>query len=173
MKRIGNTKKLLALALVVVMVLMMTACGGGNEQALKDVPSADLAKAMAEAESSLPDMTTATEEDPEPEILLQSVTDMEFDKFDAFFITYSNEGLADEIVVLRVKDEKDVEDAAAALEDHQQKRSAMYSTYDPTQVERVDNGIVFTEGKYAVLIVTEHPTDVQAAFEKAVTDDAE
>ena len=172
MSKTRSIRYILAAVLTVGLLFMMTACGGGDSATtLKDVPSADLAKAMSEAESSLPDMETLTEEDPEPEIILTSVSDIEFDKVEGFFICYSKEGKADEIVVLKMKDAADAAEAETSLNTHKEKRSSMYATYDPSQVSRVDNGIVFSEGQYAVLIVTDHPTDVQAAFSAAVSEE--
>ena len=168
-KHMKSVRLAAAALFAVALLVMITGCGKG-EDPVKDVATGDLAAAMTAAETTLPATETLTEESPEPETVFTAVSDMDYSKVDGFFICYSTEGKADEIAVIKVKDTKDTEEALASLTEHKEKRESMYATYDPTQVERVANGLAFSKGQYAVLIITDHPEDVKAAFENEVAE---
>ena len=42
------------------------------------------------------------------------------------------------------------------------------SQYEPKEVKRMEDGVIFTKGQYAVLLICEHPDAVRKAFEEAV-----
>ena len=75
---------------------------------------------------------------------------------------------ADEIVVIAVKDKADVDEAKEILTRHQQDRYNLLQSYEPKQVSRIQDGLVFTKGQYAVLIITSHNDDVRKAFEDTI-----
>ena len=94
---------------------------------------------------------------------------MDYKKVDSFFISYAKEGgKADEIVVIAVKDKNDVDEAVKSLENHREDRKKLLEQYEPEQVKRIEDGVVFSQGQYAVLIICDDVSAVRSAFEKAV-----
>ena len=161
-------KKTIALLLSVLLCVSVLCACGGNTAANK-VSLFDLKEAMLSA-TSFGDMAYVSSEDKEAETYLSTVADFDFDKVDAFSITYAKDGKgnADEIVVIRVKNPADTGDALAALQTHLKTRQSIYATYDPTQSEKIGKGITFSQGAYAVLIVSDDNAAVKAAFEDFV-----
>jgi hypothetical protein len=92
---------------------------------------------------------------------------MDYGDVEDFFLLYAENGAgnADEIAVIAVKNGRDVSAAAESLRAHAQYRTQLYSTYDPTQVPKLNGALVFTEGAYAVLIVCNDPAAVRVAFD--------
>lgn len=152
-------------ALLFAMLLLVCGCGGTTRET---VSMYDLCQAMEAADDSLPKMLYASSEDGNADELFIHISDMEYDKTDSFFVSYSQEGKADEIAVIAVKDESDVDEAKKSLEDHRSSRIKLLSQYEPEEVRRMEEGIVFSRGRYAVLIICEDPDSVRKAFEDMV-----
>ena len=158
-------------------VLMLSAlclCGCGEQSSAVVVEYADMQKlsaAMSAADSSLPDMLTVTDADDNAAINFSSVSDMDYNKVAHYFLTYSSEGKADEICVIALKDQTDVLAAKSALELHKTTRVRMYREYDAAQAPRAESGLVFTDGLYAVLIISDNAEAVKAAFTAEIAGD--
>ena len=112
------------------------------------------------------DMAYVSSNDADAETYLSAVSDISYDKVDAFSVCYAKDGKgnSDEVVVIRVKDAADTGAALASLQKHLQTRQSLYATYDPTQSQKVGNGITFSDGLYAVLIVSEDNAKVKQVF---------
>ena len=67
-----------------------------------------------------------------------------------------------------MKDKADADEAKESLTKHQQDRYHLLQSYEPKQVSRIQDGLIFTEGQYAVLIITNHNDDVRKAFEDTI-----
>lgn len=153
--------------LLVVIAMITCGCAGGEATA-ETVSMYDLRVAMEEADESLPSMLNASSAEEDAEENFKHISDMDYEKVDSFFVSYSEDGLADEITVIAVKDAADVKAAKESLKSHRQDRRKLFEQYEPEQVKRIDDGIVFTSGRYAVLIICDDGGAVRAAFEKAV-----
>lgn len=159
-----NVKKFLAIPAMAV-CLFITACSSGPNN---NASMYDLQKAMLEADSDFPPMITVGSSDENADELFVYLSDMDFDKVDAFFLGYSSEGLADEVAVIRVKNSGDLDDAVKSLNAHKEGRVHLYETYDPTQTSRAEAGLVFKNGNYAVLIISDNSSAVKKAFEDGI-----
>ena len=93
---------------------------------------------------------------------------MDYDKVEAYFVSYANELASYEIAVIAVKDASDVSVAADSLKQHAQNRVDFYRSYGVSEVPRAENALVFTDGRYAVLIMTDSNSAVRSAFEDFV-----
>ena len=151
--------------LLCVLTFALLLCGCSKTPA-NDVSLFDLKEAMLAA-TSFGDMAYVSSEDKDARTYLATVSDLDFDKVDAFSITYAKDGKgnADELVVIRVKDAADTPLALASLQAHLKTRQSIYATYDPTQSEKIGKGIAFSKGSYAVLIVSDDNAAVKKAFE--------
>jgi len=158
-------KKRLAALVMFCICLGMTACGKKTEST---VSMYDLQKTMLAADSSLPEMTTVNSNAEDAKDLFSYLSDFDYEKVNAFFLAYSSKGLADEAAVVECKNQADVEAVVKTLKDHVNSRVKLYSSYQGDQVERAKNALVFSEGKYAVLIISENQKEMQKAFLQAV-----
>lgn len=129
----------------------------------------DLRVAMEGADESLPAMLNASSAEEEAESNFKHISKLDYDKVDSYFVSYSEDGLADEIAVIAVKDAADAKEAKESLEEHKQDRYKLLEQYEPEQVKRIEEGLVFTSGRYAVLIICDNSGDVKAAFEKTIS----
>lgn len=153
---------------IAVILLLVFLCGCGSDSAKETVSMYDLCATMEAADSSLPEMLYVSSENDTADKLLGHVSDMDYDKVDCFFVSYSKEAKADEIVVIAVKDKADVNEAKQSLEEHRQSRIQLLDQYEPEEVRSLEDGLIFTKDEYAVLIICEDPDSVRKAFEDAV-----
>ena len=123
---------------------------GNNDNADAGVnkDKADM-KALAEeciaADSSLPAMLTVDSSFDDAARQFAFISDVEYDLVDSFFLAYSESGLADEIVVVKMKDSADAETMKKSLEEHIDDRIKMFSSYQADQVERVEKNKLLQE----------------------------
>lgn len=150
---------------VVAATLLLCGCGTGGSAGKETVSMYDLNQEMEAAESSLPEMLYASNADGNAKEQFTHISDMEYDKVDSYFVSYSKEGKADEITVIAVKNPEDVSEAKESLARHRQSRIKLLQQYEPKEVKRMEDGILFTKGQYAVLLICEHPDAVRKAFE--------
>lgn len=162
-------KKTVALLLCALSLLMLFAGCGKTNTAAAAVSLFDLKEAMLAA-TTFGDMAYVSSADKDAQTYLSTVSDIDFDKVDAFSITYAKDGKgnADEIVVIRVKDKADAAETLLTLQQHLKTRQSLYATYDPTQSEKIGKGITFSVDCYAVLIVSDDNAAVKQAFESFV-----
>lgn len=150
---------------VAVVLLLLCGCGTGGTGSRETISMYDLAQKMEAAESSLPEMRYASSTDGNAKEQFTHISDMDYDKVDSYFVSYSKEGKADEITVIAVKNPEDVSEAKDSLLRHRQSRIKLLQQYEPKEVKRMEDGVVFTKGQYAVLLICEHPDAVRKAFE--------
>ena len=151
--------------MLLVLALLVCGCGSKTE---KTVSMYDLRTAMEAADSSLPEMLNASDNDKEAEDLFTNISDLDYSKVDSYFVSYSKEGKADEIAVIAVRDPADVDAAKKSLEAHKEDRYQLLNQYEPEEVKRIEDGIVFSSGQYAVLIICDEKDSVRKAFEDAI-----
>ena len=158
-------KKIISVMLALV-VLLQCVCGGTKTS--DTVSMYDLRQTMEEADKSLPEMLNASSADENAADQFAYISDLDYDKVDSFFLSYAKEGTADEIAVVAVKDVNDIDEAKQSLETHRQNRRKLLDQYEPEEVKRIDDGLVFAKDQYAVLIICDDASAVKAAFEKAI-----
>ena len=156
------------LLLMLTMLVMCVGCGA-KKNTSGSVSMYDLRTAMEAADPDLPEMLNASSAEKDAEDKFSNISDMDYKKVDSYFVSYSSDGhKADEIVVIAVKDKADVDEAKESLTKHQQDRYNLLQSYEPKQVSRIQDGLVFTKGQYAVLIITSHNDDVRKASEDTI-----
>lgn len=159
-------KKILSVMLAVIVLLQ---CGCGGSKVSDTVSMYDLRQAMEAADSSLPEMLNASSTEDNAADSFSYISDMDYDKVDSFFLSYAKEGTADEIAVVAVKDLNDVDEAKKSLEKHRENRRKLLEQYEPEEVKRIEDGLVFAKDQYVVLIICDDSSAVKSAFEKAIT----
>lgn len=155
-----NKIKAIVLAAMMLAAVFAAGCGGSSDT----VSMFDLRTAMEAADDTLGEMLSADSSEEDAEDLFAYVSDMDYSKVDKFFVSYSNEGVADEIAVIALKDASDAQEAEKSLEKHVQDRINVFSQYAPEQVKKAENAITFKDGRYAVLIICDKQDEVKKAF---------
>ena len=145
--------------------LALSLCACNSAAANKTVDMDALSQAMLAADASLPEMKSTTAASD-----LQYVADLDDKKVDRYFLHYSAVATADEIAVIAMKDAADVDDAQDALQAHLEHRYRLFAEYEPKEVQRIENAVIFTKAQYAVLIICDNADAVQATFENAFND---
>lgn len=158
-------KKIISVMLALVVLLQ---CGCGGTKTSDTVSMYDLRQTMEAADTSLPEMLNASSADENAADQFAYISDLDYNKVDSFFLSYAKEGTADEIAVVAVKDVNDIDEAKQSLETHRQNRRKLLDQYEPEEVKRIDDGLVFAKDQYAVLIICDDASAVKAAFEKAI-----
>lgn len=158
-------KKIISVMLALVVLLQ---CGCGGTKTSDIVSMYDLRQTMEAADKSLPEMLNASSADENAADQFAYISDLDYGKVDSFFLSYAKEGTADEIAVVAVKDVNDIDEAKQSLETHRQNRRKLLDQYEPEEVKRIDDGLVFAKDQYAVLIICDDASAVKAAFEKAI-----
>ena len=162
-------KKKIALLLCILLITALFASCKSNSSAAV-VSLFDLKEAMLSA-AEFGDMAYVSSSDQDAQTYLATVSDIDFSKVDAFSIAYAKDGKgnADEVIVIRVKENTDTPEALQTLQNHLKARQSLYATYDPTQSEKIGKGITFSQDAYAVLIVSNDNGAVKQAFEQFVS----
>lgn len=158
-------KKIISVMLALVVLLQ---CGCGGTKTSDTVSMYDLRQTMEAADKSLPEMLNASSADENAADQFAYISNLDYGKVDSFFLSYAKEGTADEIAVVAVKDVNDIDEAKQSLETHRQNRRKLLDQYEPEEVKRIDDGLVFAKDQYAVLIICDDASAVKAAFEKAI-----
>jgi hypothetical protein len=164
------TKKLCSLLVLCALTAVLAAgCSQDTTDSGETVDMATLQQTLLDAAPNLPEMLTLTDQEGDAD-QFSYFSSLSYDKVDGFLLAYSASGLeADEIAVIAVKDPADVNEAEASLEEHLANRLLLYQQYGPDQVSRVESGRVFTQGRYAVLVICDDTQAVKDAFEAAVS----
>lgn len=159
-----NIIKKCSVILIIGIMLLQSGCGKNDKQFKDTVSMYDLRTSMLEACKDFPDMLCVSDEDDKAEDNFSYVSDMEYDKVEHYFLGYSKEGKADEIVVLALNSGDDVDDAKKTLEDHRDSRVKLLEQYEPEETARVKDAMIFTEQQYAVMIISNDNDAVKKAF---------
>lgn len=157
-------KRIISIPLILIIMLSLFAGCSGNKG--KDISLYDLGQAMTNASDNLGELSYASSEDANPDTLFANISDMDYSKVKGFFIYYAKEGKgnADEIALINVKNSSDLSDARQSLQNHLDKRIALYKTYDKTQVEKLNEAKIATSSNCAVLIVADDADRIEKAF---------
>ncbi len=165
----------LVLTLLLVLCLPAALAGCGESSGDGAGVQADmeaLQQAMVAVDPSLPDLRSLTSADPGAEDNFPYLSDFPYEKVAGFLLSFSTTGTADEIAVIRVRDQADVAEAKNSLERHRQDRLKLFRTYGPKEAARVENGLVLQDGLYALLIICNDPDSVKAAYDGCLLDPA-
>lgn len=154
-----------SMLLLLFIILCLGACGSEKSET---VSMYDLRKSMLQADESFPDMLSVSDEDTDAQDLFAYVSEVDYDKIEHFFLSYSSEGLADEIVVATAKNINDIEEIKESFEEHKKSRIKLYNQYMPKEQERAEQAVIFVKQQYVVLIIAQNSDAVKEAFENAV-----
>lgn len=141
-------KKLLAAVIAsVIAAASLTACSGGNNAQTADVAPSEVVKAVL-AEVPI-DSGVEKGKDEAGDYYSGLNTDT---VEDAAFALCGSAARPDEIAVIKCKSESSASDAKTALQDRLDAQKALYETYTPDEMYKLEGAEIFTKGNYAVFI---------------------
>ena len=158
-------KTVFALTALLLLLTLFASCGAEKAQS-ENVSMYDLREAMLSSSDRFENMQAASSADSGAAVLFGNISDMEYEKISGFFVAYAAEGKgnADEIAVIEVADAGDLREAKESLEKHLATRVSLYTTYDKSQLPKLEKARIVTEGRLAVLIVADEEEKVERAF---------
>ena len=143
-----NIKKTMALILAVVCAAcLLTACGGGSTSKSTSVDVAALADELNK-DTVTTDTLTETSSDMLPSIYF--FKDGQVTESKAYM---SSGSTADEICVVKCRDEATTDDVEKLFQTRVDNQSALYATYKAEESEKLKNAIIKSTGVYTVLVV--------------------
>ena len=159
--------RMFCMCTLMISMLLLAACGSSQESEVVTVDLKTLQEEMLAADTTLPEMTKATNEDSDAELSFSYLTDLEYSLADSYFYAYASDGTAPEIAVIKVKDSQDVVTMMDSLKEHIKSRKGTFQEYAPEQVELVEKAVLVHQGNYIAMIISEKSGLVQKAFQGA------
>lgn len=171
-----NIKKIICItAAMCVTLSAFAACSGDENKSEsnsksesvvsgKEIDFDALKDDMLAADEALPAMSLASSVDENGEELFAYLAEYDYEYVEEYFFSYASMGTAEEIAVIRLCDEEHAKDCADAVKEHVENRIIQFETYDPTQVPRCEEAVVFYNDAYVVLIICDNDDAVKDAF---------
>ncbi len=160
----------LGLVLAALLLTALAGCAGGGEDEL-DLDPVEMVRAMAAADTTLPEMVTRSSGDEAARDSFTWLSDLDYGKVDAYCYTCADAGTAEEMAVVRLKDKSDAAALMDSLRRHLEARRGSFQEYDPNQVPLVDDAVVAREGRYVALVVSRKNGLAQRAFQSFFQDE--
>ncbi len=160
----GNKRKLTIMLLAAMLAVGISGCGSSNKDAVS-IDMDAMKTSMMAADENLPKMVEVSSEDKDAQLNFTALSDLEYDRVDSYFYTYAKEGTAEEIAVVKLKDEADAATMMDSLHNHVEQRIGTLQEYSPDQVELADKAVITHEGAYVALIICKQNGMVQKDFQ--------
>lgn len=127
---------------------------------LKDVETA------VTADLGLPKMIRVEKKDEDAETIFGSMIDFPYENVEDFVYLYSEEGLADEILLIKFNTTKGVLDVKHQMQQRVSDRRSTFETYNPSEVNKCDGAKINFKGNFAAMIICERATYASQEFLK-------
>ncbi len=178
----------LSLILICVFSMMLSGCGknekkedqGNNKEEKKedtvketqtdpgklyDLKLEDVEKAVT-GDLGLPSMLRVDKKDEDAETIFGAVLDIPYDRVEDFVYLYSEEGLADEILLVKLNTTEGVLDIKSQMEERISDRRSTFEAYNPAEVKKCDGAKVNIKGNFAAMIICERASYASQEFLK-------
>lgn len=149
------------------MSLFFIACGKKDKKEEAEeyrVELSQIEQAVLEDLGNLPDMERVDKNTTDAQNLFAILCDISYDKIDEFVYQYASEGLADEIAIIRLKDTQDMKELKEELEERIESRKTSFQTYNPEEVEKLEQAQVVVKGNYVALLICQQSGVAKQAF---------
>ena len=149
-----NRLRMTLLFYIAALLCLSTACGGQKEEgpAQTDWSPAQMARAVWDSQPALEGYPLASgDEDFEP--YLRDPLGVDPADVAEGAVLYAGGVNAQEVVVLRMAEEEDVEDALKTLADYADARAGAFAGYAPEQYDIAEGAAVAERGQYAMLFI--------------------
>ena len=149
-----NRLRMTLLFYIAALLCLSTACGGQKEEgpAQTDWSPAQMARAVWESQPALEGYPLASG-DGDFEPYLRDPLGVDPADVAEGAVLYAGGVNAQEVVVLRMAEEEDVEDALKTLADYADARAGAFAGYAPEQYDIAEGAAVAERGRYAMLFI--------------------
>ncbi|MDO5294961.1 MAG: DUF4358 domain-containing protein [bacterium] len=157
----------ICICLLTLLAITLTSCGSHTSasSSAQNISLETLNQYITKEAGNLPEMSTYTSESQDAEDWFNYLCDFDYSKIDQYFISYSSSGSAEEIFLLKVKNEADVPYAVKALENRITARTSTFEMYLPAEVSKLSSGTVVSKGNYIALLICPDQYSAKKAFE--------
>ncbi len=168
-----NKKRLAGLFVLLLLLFSFSGCekerdGKSNKE--KEIVSGYTARevydAVAGAIKDMPEMDSVTSEDENAKDIFMVFSEMDYDKVEDFVISYSNVGLADELLVIRTKSNEYTDELKEDLEERLNNRKGTFEEYNPEEQSKFKGACVLVQDNYVVLIIGNQAQNGKYEFNK-------
>ena len=170
MKKIS---KLICLLMIAVLTVCLCACGSKKEKKEESkikMPASDLLSKTIEKVKNFPDGETLKKGDDEDKKWFEYLCEFDYDRVDDYAIKYSVSGTADEFLLIKVKDEKDVKALKEALLKRQDTRKTQFKQYDAKEVSKIEAAKIVSSENVVAFIVSDDATDISNALTETIVE---
>ncbi|NLL93109.1 MAG: DUF4358 domain-containing protein [Clostridiales bacterium] len=162
-------KKFLSGAIVAFVIFAVlfsfTACGEDKNEDKYSVKG--LMDKVTNSMTDLPPMLTVSYGDENAESVFSYLSDIDYSKVKDFIFKYSEEGLADEIAIIQLKDEADASSVVEELKTRITIRRSTFITYNESEVMKFNGAKAKNIGNYCILIIGNQASNGIYDFEGA------
>ncbi len=149
-------KKWLAVGLAAIFCMGAAACGGKSSG--KQPAAAEVVKAVA-AQMSFSDTMSEGEQS-----MFTARYEIDAALLEDQALYVGTLATADELMVMKLKDQKDVQAAKDAISAHLEDQKFAFETYIPEEMPKIENAVVLTNGNYVLLAVAADTSKVEETF---------
>ena len=137
---------IMVLVVVALFSVVLTACKK-EEKEEKDINIEELSESLLYNLEFQDEMILIEEQ------MFRRLYGMETDKLEEYIAYSSGGATADEIVLVKVKDDEDVEGVKQALKERIEDQKENFVSYVPEEMKKLENPILKTYGKYIILCI--------------------
>ena len=158
-------KKINIVALIIVLTGVLASCGKEKEVAGK-YKASEVMETVLGGMNDLPEMITVKSGDDNAENVFTYLSEVDYDKVSDYEYQYAKEGSAEEIAVIRMKDESDMKRVKEGLEKRLADRKNHFELYNTEEVPKFDGATVVVKDNYAILIIGSQAQNGKYEFDK-------
>ena len=151
-------KKIIYLLIMILSILTFSACGKATANPVaKDVTASIISDFSSDS------MTELSAD------RVNSYYDIDLKKLEDFSIYIEGSGgYADEVAIFKVKDNKDIEDIKASIDDRIKNRLKDFDGYNSEELVKIKNNLVLVKGKYILFVISENNDKAKSTFNAAL-----
>ena len=151
-------KKIIYLLIMILSILTFSACGKATANPVaKDVTASIISDFSSDS------MTELSAD------RVNSYYDIDLKKLDDFSIYIEGSGgYADEVAIFKVKDNKDIEDIKASINDRIKNRLKDFDGYNSEELVKIKDNLVLVKGKYILFVISENNDKAKSTFNAAL-----
>ena len=153
------------LSLMIICSFVLSACGSKKEISGKYTAS-EVMERVAGSITDLPEMKTVKSGDDNAKDIFSYLSDIDYDKVNDFEYRYSANATAEEIAIIRMKDEADMGKIKDDLQKRLDDRKNNFEIYNTDELVKFDGAFVLVKNNYAVLIIGNQAQNGKYEFNK-------
>ena len=134
--------------------------GGASTVDVKEISCQELLDTVLEKGEGLNTDSTLYYDAENYEELFEYLYDTSPDRAEDGAYAYASSAVADEVTIIRASETDDVEVIKGHLEERIERRMQDFNGYKPEEVEKLENAVIDTYGRYVFMVVSENPQDI-------------